>query len=84
MPPMWYTFAQMRRIASGAEVGIAEKMVKRRLITGSERMSIATVRFAAVTVAASGSGYSLRLMPRCRIHAATAMFAHAMEMRNQR
>jgi hypothetical protein len=58
MPPMWYTWAQMRRIRSGNQVGTEEKTMKRRLMTGSERIRTATQRFAAVASAIEGSGYS--------------------------
>jgi hypothetical protein len=57
IPPIWYTFAQIRRRPSGADVGKEEKIVNKRLMTGSERIRMAAQRFAAVAVADDDSGY---------------------------
>jgi hypothetical protein len=84
MPPMWYTWAQMRRIRSGNQVGTEEKTIKRRLMTGSERIRTATQRFAAVASAIEGSGYSSYLTFRYTIPQATPTFTATIARRNQR
>ena len=62
MPPIWKTLAHIRRKPRGVQVGTDVKNLNNRLITGSDRIKIATHRFEAVAVATDESGYLPRLM----------------------
>lgn len=83
-PPMWKILAQCRRMASGKYVGTEQNIVKSRLTTGSERISTAMQRLAAVAVAISASTYLASLILRYSMKQATATFAITTREKNFR